>query len=183
MKKKNKKSITGYVLLAVILVIVVIGVSYAAYRFLGKGEKTNTITLGSLELTLREGNMINLENTYPVTDEEGLAMTGYDFTLTNTGTASVNYKIYLDNVEITSSETRLDDKYLKYSLDIDSAKGTAKYLTTLGPDGERLLDQGTLKNSEKKDYVLRIWPTVEVDGDFGGQVWKGKLRITGDQLT
>ena len=92
-------------------------------------------------------------------------------------------EIYLDNVEITSSETRLDDKYLKYSLDIDSAKGTAKYLTTLGPDGERLLDQGTLKNSEKKDYVLRIWPTVEVDGDFGGQVWKGKLRITGDQLT
>ena len=34
----------------------------------------------------------------------------------------------------------------------------------------RILDQGTLDSSEENSYVLRVWPTIEVDGDFGGQV-------------
>ena len=100
----------------------------------------------------------------------------------NTGTASVNYVIYLDNVAIDSPDVKLDDMYLKYSLDKNDTVGTADYLETLGDDGSRVLDQGTLDSSEENSYILRVWPTVDIDGDFGGQVWKGKLRITGDQV-
>ena len=76
----------------------------------------------------------------------------------------------------------MDDKYLKYSLDKGSVKGNADYLNNLGADGSRILDQGTITSGEENSYVLRVWPTTEIDGDFGGQVWKGKLRITGDQV-
>ena len=71
--------------------------------------------------------------------------------------------------------------YLKYSLDKNDSVGTAEYLEILGENGSRILDQGTLTSSEENSYVLRVWPTIEIDGDFGGQVWKGKLRITGEQ--
>lgn len=177
-EKRNKIML---VVLLVALIIIIILLSYAAFRFLGEGQRENVITSGTLKLNLVEGNTINLVDTYPLTDSEGLALDGYDFTLQNTGTASVDYVIYLDNVEIESPDVKLDEMYLKYSLDKNDSVGTAEYLETLGEDGSRILDQGTLASDETNSYVLRIWPTIEVDGDFGGQVWKGKLRITGEQ--
>lgn len=180
-KMKEKRNKIFLIILLIVLIIVIIALSYAAFNYSRVGSE-NVITLGTLELTLHEGNTINLEDTYPLTDSEGLALSGYDFTLENTGTADVNYVIYLDNVEITSPDVKLDDKYLKYSLDKGSVKGNADYLNNLGADGSRILDQGTLASGEENSYVLRVWPTTEIDGDFGGQVWKGKLRITGDQV-
>ena len=181
MDKNNKKSKIMLIIILVALIIIIIALSYAAFSFSRIGSE-NVITLGNLELTLTEGTTINLEDTYPLTDSEGLALSGYDFTLENTGTAAVDYVIYLDNVAIESPDVKLDDMYLKYSFDKDNVVGTAEYLETLGTDGSRILDQGPLDSGEENSYVLRVWPTIEVDGDFGGQVWKGKLRITGDQV-
>ena len=181
MNKKDKKNKIMLIILLIVLIIVIIALSYAAFNFSKTGSE-NVITLGNLELTLNEGSTINLEDTYPLTDAEGLALDGYDFTLENTGTAAVDYVIYLDNIAIESPDVKLDDKYLKYSFDKNSSTGTAEYLETLGEDGSRVLDQGTLNSGEENSYVLRVWPTIEVDGDFGGQVWKGKLRITGEQV-
>ena len=178
---KEKRNKIMMIILLVVLIIVIIALSYAAFSFSRTGSE-NVITLGKLELTLTEGDTINLEDTYPLTDAEGLALDGYDFTLENTGTAAVDYVIYLDDVEIDAPDIKLDDKYLKYSFDKNDSIGTAEYLETLGTDGSRILDQGTLDSGEENSYVLRVWPTIEVDGDFGGQVWKGKLRITGDQV-
>ena len=179
--KENKNRIFLIILL-VVLVVIIIGLAYAIFSYSKSGSKINTITLGNLELTLTEGEMINLSDTYPLTDKEGLATTGYDFTLKNTGTASVNYVIYLDNVAISSPDVKLDDMYLKYSLTKNSVVGSTAYLTSLGKDGSRVLDSGTLTADASNEYILKVWPTTEIDGDFGGQVWKGKLRITGDQV-
>ncbi len=181
MNKKGKRNKIMMIVILIVLIIVIIALSYAAFSFSKIGSE-NVITLGTLELTLTEGNTINLEDTYPLTDAEGLALDGYDFTLENTGTAAVDYTIYLDDVEITSPDVKLDDMYLKYSFDKNDSVGTAEYLETLGENGSRILDQGTLDSNEENSYVLRVWPTIEVDGDFGGQVWKGKIRITGDQI-
>lgn len=179
MKEKRKKILLIFLL--VVLIIVIIALSFAAFSYKKNGSE-NVITLGTLELTLNEGNTINLVDTYPLTDSEGLALTGYDFTLENTGTADVNYVIYLDDVEIISPDVKLDDMYLKYSLDKNNIVGEAKYLNSLGTDGSRILDQGTLTSGKKNNYILRVWTTTEIDGDFGGQVWKGKIRIIGDQV-
>ena len=113
MDKNNKKSKIMLIIILVALIIIIIALSYAAFSFSRIGSE-NVITLGTLELTLNEGNTINLEDTYPLTDSEGLALSGYDFTLENTGTAAVDYVIYLDNVAIESPDVKLDDMYLKY---------------------------------------------------------------------
>ena len=181
-KMKEKRNKIMIVVILAVLIVLIIALSYAAFRFTGLGQRENVVTLGTLELTLNEGTTINLEDTYPLTDSEGLALDGYSFTLENTGTAAVDYVIYLDNLEITSPDIKLDDMYLKYSFDKNDTVGTAEFLESLGEDGSRILDQGTLNSSEENSYVLRVWPTIEVDGDFGGQVWKGRIRVTGDQV-
>ena len=179
---KEKRNKIMIVVILVVLIVLIIALSYAAFRFTGLGQRENVVALGTLELTLNEGTTINLEDTYPLTDSEGLALDGYSFTLENTGTAAVDYVIYLDNLEITSPDIKLDDMYLKYSFDKNDTVGTAEFLESLGEDSSRILDQGTLNSSEENSYVLRVWPTIEVDGDFGGQVWKGRIRVTGDQV-
>ena len=93
MSKKDSKNKIMLVILLVALIIIVIALSFAAFSFSKTGSE-NVITLGSLELRLNEGNTISLEDTYPLTDSEGLALTGYDFTLENTGTADVDYVWY-----------------------------------------------------------------------------------------
>ena len=117
-----------------------------------------------------------------MTDSEGVALTGYSFTLENTGTANATYSIYLDNVAIDSSDTKLDDKYVKYALVKNSSTATAKYLTSLGSDKARAIDTGTLNSRAKNTYNLKLWVTADIDGDIANQVWKGKLRITGEQV-
>ena len=65
MDKNNKKSKIMLIIILVALIIIIIALSYAAFSFSRIGSE-NVITLGTLELTLNEGNTINLEDTYPL---------------------------------------------------------------------------------------------------------------------
>ncbi len=177
---KSKNRVLLVLILAFLIVIVAFSVSI--FSFAQKGTKDNVVNFGSLALTLSEGTEISLSDTYPMTDSEGVALTGYSFTLENTGTANATYSIYLDNVAIDSSDTKLDDKYVKYALVKNSSTATAKYLTSLGSDKARVIDTGTLNSRAKNTYNLKLWVTADIDGDIANQVWKGKLRITGEQV-
>ncbi len=77
---KNKKVLIGIGLLMVICIT--IGVSYAYWRLTLSQTGTNKIMSGCLELTLtNEENAINLEDAYPLTDEEGRQTTPYRLSL------------------------------------------------------------------------------------------------------
>ncbi len=177
--RKNNKVLV-IMLLAFIIVIIALAVSN--FIFKQKGNNENKITLGKLELTLTEGNAIALADTYPMTDSEGTSLEGYTFTLKNTGTTVANYSIYLDNVAVDTSDTKLDDKFVKCSLTKNQVVGSPKTLITLGNSGKRVLDTGTIAKNTTITYNLKVWVTADVDGDISGQVWKGKLRIEGEQV-
>ena len=158
-----------------------LGLTFAYLRTELSGSE-QIVKVGTLDLILDETSEgISLVNAIGLSDNKGMSTTPSTFELKNNGSKAVDYIIYLDDVEIESPDVKLDDMYLKYSLDKNDSVGTAEYLETLGENGSRILDQGTLTSSEENSYVLRVWPTIEIDGDFGGQVWKGKLRITGEQ--
>ena len=70
MEKNDSKEILFSILGIFILVILVIGISFAAFSFSQTGEKTNTITTGTISMTYSEqDNGINLVNALPITDE------------------------------------------------------------------------------------------------------------------
>ena len=70
MKIKEKESILIIALL--ILMILAIGVSYAAFSFSKIGTKVNSITTGSITMSYEESdNTITLNGALPTTDETG----------------------------------------------------------------------------------------------------------------
>lgn len=177
--RNNNKVLAG-ILLA--FIIVIIALASSSFVFKQKGNTENKITLGKLELTLTEGNAIALSDTYPMTDDDGKKLTGFTFSLKNTGSTASTYSIYLDDVSVDSGDTRLNDKYIKYSFTKDSVVGDTNSLLTLGINGERVLDTGTIAKDTTINYNLKLWVSSDIDADIGGQVWKGKLRIEGEQV-
>ena len=83
----------------------------------------------------------------------------------------------MDDNTIGETDTRIDDKYLKYNLNKNGADSGATLLTRIGANSNRVLDSGTIEGGEINKYSLKLWITDEVDGNYSGQVFSGKLRV------
>lgn len=182
--EKNKKQIIAIALALVLLV----GGSYAWLTTTLKGTKKVRIEAGTLSLVLDEGNEINVEDSLPMTDIDGLKTDAYTFTLQNNGNVTSNYTIYLDDASIDSADERFDDSALKYSLKKNDGASTTALLSTLN---QRVLDSGTIEAGTTNTYSLNLWIKDEAtnddvqttkDGQTVGKVFAGKLRIEASQI-
>ena len=180
--QKNRRKII-LTLCIVGIILIVSGISYAYLSVSLRGDKENIVKVGDLNLILDEtsSNGITLENGVAITDEEGLAQDGSSFSLKNNGKAYVCYKLYLDDRDLEPNEIRVDDKLIKFSLDKDSAVGKAQTLPTIGTNPNRLLDEGTIASGATISYKLRLWFNSEIDANYSGQAFKGKLRVEATQ--
>ena len=167
---ENKKTLLFSVLGVILLLVVVIGVSYAMYTFSAQGSKTNQITTGTISVSYKETSKITLTNAYPSTDATGAAVTGHDlvFTVTGsiTGSTSVKYDLALAN--ITPGAT-LTAEHVKFNLKKGTTYliGTANTGVTVASiatnkgtiiDTGYLLDTGTLTSTDTgATYTLRAW--------------------------
>lgn len=66
--KKIKLKIVG---LLVVLLIIVVGVSYAAFTFTKKGETRNIVSTGTLEMRVTSMNTLSLTDAVPTRDIDG----------------------------------------------------------------------------------------------------------------
>ena len=182
--EKNKKQVIAIALALVLLV----GGSYAWLTTTLKGTKKVRIDAGTLSLVLNEGNEINVEDSLPMTDIDGLKTDAYTFTLQNNGNVTSNYTIYLDDASIDSADVRFDDSALKYSLKKNEGASTTALLSTLN---QRVLDSGTIEAGTTNTYSLNLWIKDEAtnddvqttkDGQTVGKVFAGKLRIEASQV-
>ena len=173
---KDKKVII--IIFSIVLILVlVLGLTYAYFRTtLNGGEQV--VKIDTLDLILNETSEgINIDTAVGVSDNKGMSLTPSTFTLVNRGNKAVDYTIYLDDMEIDSTDTRIDDKYLKYNLNKNGTDSGAKSLTSIGANPNRVLDSGTISGADTNTYSLNLWITDEVDGNYSGQVFKGKLRV------
>ena len=174
-KKKNKV----IVLLISILIIIILAIilSYALFSTTLSGNE-NIVRVGTLDLVLNETSEgLNLSDVVGVSDEEGMSSSPSTFELVNNGNKAVDYTIYLDDMNIESTEKRMEDKYLKYNLVKNDAASGAKSLASMGSNPNRVLDTGTISGNGKNTYKLNLWITDELDGGYLGTVFKGKLRV------
>ena len=86
------------ILLGILLLITLsIGISYASWVFGGTQKDFNTLGSKCFELTMmNESEGITLEKTYPITDQEGLELTGYTFTIKNIG--GILYEFFYNHI-------------------------------------------------------------------------------------
>ena len=71
--KNNKKII---IIGVFIIVLLLIGITYAYLRTTLQGEEEYVIRAGTLDLVLGEGNELTLEKQKPIEDEEGMSLDG-----------------------------------------------------------------------------------------------------------
>ena len=121
MKKKKK------VLLFSILGVLLIGIaiSFAYWQIILQQENPNVVTTECFQINFTDGEGISINDAHPVSDEEGLTSTPYDFTITNICNSSASYQINLETLSVSGKQ--LPEKYLKANLmEETTSKITAK---------------------------------------------------------
>ena len=174
MKDNSSKQILLSVLGVAILVVAVVGVSFAAFTFSQAGTVENTISTGTLSMTYSEGSTgITITDAMPMSDEAGKVLNGENQTFkfsvgaSISGTATINYEIAAIKKEtstLADSDVRL---YLEKGTSADGpfseAFAPAQFTplgsaTALGsPQGSMVLESGTFSTTSTNYYVLRMW--------------------------
>ena len=101
MKKQNIIMVISFVL----LFVMVIGVSYAAYRFSAAGTKENVISTGTISMSYSQNSFIDLKHTYPKTDtyaiatKEDKSSMEFSVSMETSGTKQINYALAITNIE------------------------------------------------------------------------------------
>ena len=174
-KRKEKEKVLIISIIIVLILVLAVSFAYFSTRLNGTDQ---IVKVGKLELVLDETSEgISLENAIGLSDSEGMKLTPSTFKLINNGNKAVDYTIYLDDNTISDTDTRIEDKYLKYNLNKNGETSGATLLTSIGTSPNRIIDSGTIEGGGTNTYSLNLWITDQVDGNYSGQVSSGKLRV------
>ena len=199
MKKEKIKNILT-IGVTLVLLITVIGISYAAFNYSGVGQKLNTIITGAISMNyIESSNVISMNNALPTTDTTGKKRlnTGeyFDFTVKSSikGNTDINYEIaakeesgntfsgknikfYLTKVNNDGTEEEAMPPKT-YSEDTTSNVYTGRPADMMSLFVGNLSQQG---DTEIK-YRLRLWvdESYNPQNDNGGLTYKVKVNVYG----
>ena len=169
---KNKKIII-LIILILVSILTLIGSSYALLTKTFASKKLS-VEVGTLKVDFTEGNAINLDNTKPMSDSDGLNTIPYTFTITNSGTIDSYYTI--SNEEDTNNT--LDTTYLKYKLvSNDGYDSGIKRLKDIGTGTYRIVDERALLKSKSVTYKLYLWIASDAGNDIQNKIYKSKIIV------
>ena len=197
-KEKIKNILT--ITTSIFLLIVVIGISYAAFTYSGVGQKANTITTGAITMSYTESNnTISISNALPTTDNTGKTRKTsgeyFDFTVKSsiTGNTDINYEIaakeetgntfsgsnikyYLTTVDSNGKETEVMAARTYYEEPSGNvytgrpADMMSLYVGNLNQQGDTTMN-----------YRLRLWvdENYNPQNDNGGLTYKVRVNVYG----
>ena len=187
MEKKKIWIIGGLVL----CLVAVIGITFAFFSTGGTQDTANTFTSGCLNIELTDASSsINLTNTYPISDVEGVDTTSYDFTIRNTCDTPTNYSINLESLKQVSNSLNAD--YIKVSLSSDTFDNVISKLSANTEANSEIdnayeaytLYTGNLGANETKTYHLKLWidynATVE---QAANKTYSSKINVIANPET
>ena len=182
---KNKKTVITVISIVAVL-LVIIGVTYAYWLVTKTQTNQNVISSGCLDISLTgEKNDITLTDQFPLSDEDGMELTPYEFTVTNNCTTSVDYQVNLES--IGEEATAIKASAIKVALNDE-----IKQLTT-GGNVEPTLSEayesnmilyGTLAGSSEETeedtvtYELRIWIDADAPISEQNKTFQSKISVT-----
>lgn len=198
MKDNMSKQIILSVLGVAILIVAVVGVSYAVFNLTLTGEKTNTITTGTITMDYTEdSNGISITNAMPTADSTGKTLSDYfDFTVKASvvGVTTVNYEVVASKV--ATENPTLADTDVKLYLEKENAgvysatpitstpqtfTPTSAISSVGAPAGTMLLYSGSFSNSIAgttnfaEKFRLRMW--LKSDAEITATIKSFSVRI------
>lgn len=180
MKENSQKKMLLSVLGVAILVVAVIGISFAAYTATFGQGNANSVATGTIMVSYTEPtNAINITDALPLSDANGKALTGegktFDFTVSTqaSNALTVPYEVSLTKVNTST----LADSEVKVYLTKGGSEVLAPTLvsaltdSTVRDDGSKVLYttqdvfNGTGEAAKTTSYVLRMWIDEQVTVD------------------
>ena len=197
----KKKQLLLSIGLVLILVLMIVGISYAAFKFVGEGNKPNTITTGAITMEYEEStNTISMTGALPTTDATGkVRLTAgeyFDFTIKSSikGNANINWEIAAEDITPSSAKKMAGKNIKLYLTKLDSTgvetqvmapkvyrASTSANTKTGRPSGVMSLATGTMSTSETTNYRLRMYVDEDYNpqGDGGGLSFSVKINAYG----
>ena len=183
MKKEKNKTNKVLIILGILIgILSLLGISYAIWVLKLNQNNFNIVNSSCLKLNLiNEKNDINIENAYPLLNEEGKSLTPYEFTIENTCDLFVSYSVNLEVLD----ETTLPIKYVSVLLNeegvqrlsnFDTVEATLKNISI-----SKELYKGGIGAGETNNYKLRLWLSEDVgpeDVDAMNKLFNAKVTIT-----
>ncbi len=168
-------------LLIVGVILMLSGITMAAFQYAESGSNPSSLTTGQLKLELDESlsTGINLTNTLPISDEDGKALEPYTFTLKNTGTMSSVFTLSLtpdlDRITAEGAESNLlDYSDVKVQFN-DEEPVLLSSLTDLQ------LETGNIDDGRSIDYSIRLWIDYDATNEVMGKELYLKVKVEATQ--
>ncbi len=161
--------------------IISLGSAYAVFTSVSKSADYNVIKVGTLNIDFGEdsSNNINLSGQYPMSDEEGLKLKPYVFTIKNTGSLAADYEVFIqDDQDMINqdncSNNQLNKDYIRYKLDT----ATPANLSSIA-DSNYKIATGSLEAGGSVTYTLYVWIREGVGNDVLNKHYHGKIVVNG----
>ena len=179
----QRKSKLNLIILGLFIILTSIGLSYAYWKFSLTGDKSNNITSGCFNLEMTDQkDEINLGSTYPITDEEGLKLKPFSFTLKNTCTIFAHYYVNMEMLEGTTLNSkwvavRVNNEAIS-TLDIFKETNTSVKNST----ESRTIAEGYLSAGDSVDYTVSFWmdENATIDDDVMNKMFKTKIVVVSE---
>jgi hypothetical protein len=183
MQKKFRNKIILYISL-LLVVLLIIGVSYAYFQKTLGQTTTNTInTLTCFSTSITDAtSALNLTGEYPIPDDEGLQKDPYTFSVTNNCNQYLTIEIGLE----TLTTSTIDSSHIKASIVDLGVTPTSASLLTSNPAGTPanggsayVLYTSAVNPNSSKSFDLRIWLDYNTTAaEASGKVYHGKVVVT-----
>ena len=174
--------------------------SFALWFETNNQPNDNLISTGCFKIDFNdkdengESTSINLINAYPITDDKGVKLKPYSFSIKNSCNIKAEYRIVLSKL----NNSTLDDKYLRYTFnnindaivvkelpldsttslevgveDIINTKNDPKYVVA-----NYNLEEGVLNPGEENKYELRLWINYDAPNDQMNKEFESVVSVS-----
>ena len=166
---KDKRTKTLIIAIIIALLVAIISTSYAFFTISNKTGSEETITSGTMALTLHDGPKIETNFMIP---GEYIEKTFY---VTNTGSLATSYDIYLSEV-VNDFADKTD---LVYTLTSSDGGYSTPSQVQVPSTETKIVDSQSIGTSTTHHYTLRITflNKNEAQDDNQGKHFSGKLQI------
>lgn len=176
----NKKKTLIGIIFAIILIFV-LRISYAYFMKSFSQENKSLVKSGCFNIKLIENSdAINIDNLYPITDEEAKNLKPFTFTIKNTCNYISYYQVNLETFDLST----INNKFIKVSLKdkVDILSDYQEVTPTLADAiSSNTLITGYLFPKKEVTYDLRIWldynTTLSDIKNDNTDMWQGKITV------
>ena len=180
MKDKRNVFLLGITILCTVLVLG--GITYAFISYNTRQKEINVLKTSCLKVEMEElTDALELNGTYPLTDEAEKNTTPYRFKIRNVCNVGVSYHI---NLEVLESVNRLSSSNVATMIDrMEKKLLTSEIATTPIEQSEYqaieayTLYAGTLGVGEEKEHSLRLWLDESAGNETQNKEFQSKIVI------